>query len=152
MFHLSIRHHLILAAGFVLVASPEPSYAESPIPPDQAIAIIKTLEAQQESQIRNAQWKMGGFSGKVADMKNLDRILPEKLDPKVYVKDSVWFDPPTGRYRHEQEGVVPWIEGFDPYEASVEVSTFDGKTERWYKRGQGGVQDEQGRAVRHARE
>jgi hypothetical protein len=135
-FHLC---RITVATSFLLTGIHAACYAQSPIQPDQAIAIIKTLESQQESQIRNAQWKMQGFSGYVDDKKNPDRIRPDKVDPKVYFKRTVWYEPPTGRYRMEEENVMEWVDSFDQYEASVQVNTFDGKTERWYKRGQGGV-------------
>lgn len=96
------------------------------IPPERAIAVMKSLE----DRFRVLQWKAHFESAKLKGRDDLASITEKRL-PEVDVE--VVFDPVIGRYQCKATGTYEWLQGLAPTLSSIDVYSFDGEQHRHWK-------------------
>lgn len=134
-----VRDRFRIVIACLVAALALPAWAGAPVPLEDALAKIRKNEGDQLQRIQNAQWSMKAYMGKIPEKGDLDALIPEAKNPKEYSKINVIYEPKSGRYRVDQEGVTKWIDGAAEHYAFVERFSFDGKEERTQHRGQGGA-------------
>lgn len=125
----------VIASGILL---PQPLMGADQVSPEQLLSVVRSHEADQRARIRSARWAPKTAAGSVKATDPLEVIDPDRGDPRLYYKRIVTLEPPSGRYRMDVESVTKWVDGDADTFAATESLSFDGTTERWYRRGQGG--------------
>ncbi len=98
---------------------------EKVVSPDQAIAVIEQLGAR----IERAQWTYTCFNGRLTDP--LDRNTATFKTDAPY-KSTIILEVLSGRYRHDEVGVLRWLDGPAPYIGCRHQYAFDGQRQLEY--------------------
>ena len=113
--------------------------ADGIIPVGQALTVIKSFENAQIEKIKNAQWSIRITEGDIPKNGEIDDLIPKIKNKNHFYENKVVFEPLSKRYRVDEEGVTKWIDGDGDNFAYVQQFSFDGATERSFRRGQGGI-------------
>ncbi len=136
---LAINRRVLVVAATCLSLLPPRATGGEPVPLGTALDIIRQNESAQCASLMTASWTPHTVSGKVSGTSTSAVITPDPQNPKLYYRRSVTYEPSSGRYRMDVDSVTKWVDGDADTFAATETYTFDGRTERWYRRGQGGT-------------
>lgn len=132
--------HLVASIAMVLPAICATGGRADNIPPEQAIEVVRAHEANFLARVRCARWNKKGYDGDILNIDDPTQIRFDH-DPKLWNRTKIVFEPGTGRYRYDCEGVFRWHRPDHDldYVSKKFTLTNDGRAEREYEEGQPGT-------------